>query len=105
MCDVCLVGQKAVDQSSTHILLLLPALIHLYLLVMLLQLAQPTGLQLIGNGDVFSYTDWNAHVGVNGNGPLTTCMIGRGALIKPWVGKGLRDTAVPQPCASPFTFI
>lgn len=49
------------------------------------QLASPSGLQLIGNGDVFSYTDWNEHVG-DGNGPLAACMIGRGALIKPWVG-------------------
>ncbi len=48
------------------------------------QLAHPTGLQLVGNGDVFSYVDWNEHVG-NGGGALASCMIGRGALIKPWV--------------------
>ena len=41
-------------------------------------------LQLIGNGDVLSYEDWNAHVSASG-GALSTCMIGRGALIKPWI--------------------
>ncbi|GFH23483.1 tRNA-dihydrouridine synthase 3, partial [Haematococcus lacustris] len=52
--------------------------------------AQPSGLQLIGNGDVMSYTDWNAHVG-NGQGPLAACMIARGALIKPWVFTEIKE--------------
>lgn len=40
-----------------------------------------TRMAFIGNGDVYSYTDWNAHMtsGVDG------CMIARGALIKPWI--------------------
>jgi tRNA-dihydrouridine synthase len=57
-----------------------------YGVVWCVQSAAPTGLQLIGNGDVFSYTDWNEHVGA-GDGALAACMIGRGALIKPWVSK------------------
>ncbi|KAL6747924.1 hypothetical protein V8C86DRAFT_2894094 [Haematococcus lacustris] len=54
------------------------------------EVAQPSGLQLIGNGDVMSYTDWNAHVG-NGQGPLAACMIARGALIKPWVFTEIKE--------------
>lgn len=34
---------------------------------------------IIGNGDVFAYTDWNRHLQ---DPRLTTCMIARGALIK-----------------------
>lgn len=52
------------------------------------QAASPTGLQLIGNGDVLSYTDWNEHMSIgseSGRSALTSCMIGRGALIKPWI--------------------
>lgn len=56
------------------------------------ELAEPSGLQLIGNGDVMSFEDWNAHLGLGadggaapGGGALSTCMIGRGALVKPWV--------------------
>lgn len=46
--------------------------------------------QLIGNGDIFSYTDWNAHMEAGG-GRLTTCMIGRGALIKPWLFTEIKE--------------
>jgi tRNA-dihydrouridine synthase 3 len=52
------------------------------------QAAVPSQLQLIGNGDVLSYTDWNEHMNIgteNGSSALTSCMIGRGALIKPWL--------------------
>ncbi|PNW84334.1 hypothetical protein CHLRE_04g229948v5 [Chlamydomonas reinhardtii] len=49
-----------------------------------------TGLQLIGNGDVFSYTDWNAHMGESG-GHLAALMIGRGALIKPWLFTEIKE--------------
>lgn len=38
-------------------------------------------LQVVGNGDVFSYTDWTEHL-ENSGSKLSTCMIGRGALIK-----------------------
>lgn len=40
----------------------------------------PNDLQVLGNGDIFSYLDWNQH---KGDCPeLTSCMIARGALIK-----------------------
>lgn len=40
-----------------------------------------TSMAFLGNGDVYTYEDWNNHMtsGVDG------CMIARGALIKPWV--------------------
>lgn len=42
--------------------------------------AAPHNLQVLGNGDVFSYLDWSNH---KSNCPeLSSCMIGRGALIK-----------------------
>lgn len=40
----------------------------------------PDDLQVLGNGDIFSYTDWIEHS--SGCPELSTCMIGRGALIK-----------------------
>ncbi len=43
------------------------------------------GLQLLGNGDILSYTDWNEHLAVHG---VASAMIGRGALIKPWIFTG-----------------
>lgn len=43
----------------------------------------PDDLQVLGNGDVFSYLDWNMH---KTECPvLATCMIARGALIKVYV--------------------
>ena len=41
------------------------------------------GLQLIGNGDVMSYTDYNEHMRACPD--LATTMLARGALIKPWL--------------------
>lgn len=42
--------------------------------------AAPSNLQVLGNGDVFSYLDWNTH---KSDCPeLSTCMIARGALVK-----------------------
>lgn len=42
--------------------------------------AAPSNLHVIGNGDVYSYTDWNTH---KSDCPeLSTCMIARGALVK-----------------------
>jgi tRNA-dihydrouridine synthase 3 len=38
-------------------------------------------IQVIGNGDVFSYTDWTEHL-ENSGSKLSTCLIARGALIK-----------------------
>uniref|UniRef100_A0A0D3FS10 tRNA-dihydrouridine(47) synthase [NAD(P)(+)] n=2 Tax=Oryza TaxID=4527 RepID=A0A0D3FS10_9ORYZ len=43
----------------------------------------PDQLHVVGNGDVFSFTDWNKHV--SGCSKISTCMIARGALIKPWI--------------------
>lgn len=40
----------------------------------------PNDLQVLGNGDVFSYTDWIKHT--SDCPELSTCMIARGALIK-----------------------
>lgn len=41
----------------------------------------PDNIQLIGNGDVFSYTEYNEHLQTGGS-KLSTCMIARGAMIK-----------------------
>ncbi|CCG84345.1 protein of unknown function [Taphrina deformans PYCC 5710] len=40
-----------------------------------------TSMAFLGNGDIYTYEDWNNHMqaGVDG------CMIARGALIKPWI--------------------
>lgn len=40
----------------------------------------PSTLQVLGNGDVFSYVDWNNHI--FDCPELSSCMIARGALIK-----------------------
>lgn len=40
----------------------------------------PKSLQVLGNGDVFSYLDWNKHKIECPE--LSTCMIARGALVK-----------------------
>jgi tRNA-dihydrouridine synthase len=64
-------------------------------------------LQLIGNGDVFSYNDWNEHLSASG-GALATCMIGRGALVKPWVFTEIKVTSGRLPhvqCETVFTEI
>lgn len=47
--------------------------------------AAAAGLPLVGNGDVLSYDDWRGHME---RGRVTTCMVGRGALIKPVKGGG-----------------
>ena len=44
--------------------------------------AASPGLPLIGNGDVYSFEEWNANL--EGSG-LATIMLGRSALIKPWI--------------------
>lgn len=40
----------------------------------------PDSLQVLGNGDIFSYLDWNRHKSACPE--LSTCMIARGALVK-----------------------
>ncbi|KAL8543190.1 hypothetical protein ACS0TY_003916 [Phlomoides rotata] len=51
--------------------------------------AAPSNLQVVGNGDVFSYMDWNTH---KSDCPeLSTCMIARGALVKPWIFTEIKE--------------
>ncbi|KAJ0076826.1 hypothetical protein Patl1_36576 [Pistacia atlantica] len=49
----------------------------------------PNDLQVLGNGDIFSYLDWNQR---KADCPeLTSCMIARGALIKPWIFTEIKE--------------
>ncbi|KAL2490609.1 tRNA-dihydrouridine(47) synthase [NAD(P)(+)]-like [Abeliophyllum distichum] len=49
----------------------------------------PHNLQVFGNGDVLSYLDWNNH---KSNCPeLSSIMIARGALIKPWIFTEIKE--------------
>ncbi|KAA8546049.1 hypothetical protein F0562_020500 [Nyssa sinensis] len=49
----------------------------------------PDSLQVLGNGDIFSYLDWNKH---KSDCPeLSSCMIARGALIKPWIFTEIKE--------------
>jgi tRNA-dihydrouridine synthase 3 len=48
-------------------------------------------LSVIGNGDVFGFRDYDAHVNANGGAGVATCMIARGALIKPWVFTEIKE--------------
>lgn len=45
--------------------------------------------QVLGNGDVFSYIDWNKHL--SDCPELSSCMIARGALIKPWIFTEIKE--------------
>ncbi|KAH9696650.1 tRNA-dihydrouridine(47) synthase (NAD(P)(+))-like [Citrus sinensis] len=46
-------------------------------------------LQVLGNGDIYSYLDWNKH---KSDCPeLASCMIARGALIKPWIFTEIKE--------------
>ncbi|KAF5946998.1 hypothetical protein HYC85_017226 [Camellia sinensis] len=49
----------------------------------------PDTLQVLGNGDVFSYLDWNQNK--SSCPELSTCMIARGALIKPWIFTEMKE--------------
>ncbi|XP_058785073.1 tRNA-dihydrouridine(47) synthase [NAD(P)(+)]-like [Vicia villosa] len=49
----------------------------------------PKNLQVVGNGDVFSFEDWNKHK--TECPELATCMIARGALIKPWIFTEIKE--------------
>lgn len=42
----------------------------------------------VGGGDVLSYEEFNAHLA---NGKLETCMLARGALIKPWLPTEIKE--------------
>ena len=48
----------------------------------------PKKAAVIGNGDVYSFTDWNRELA---SGELTTCMLARGALIKPWLPTEIKE--------------
>ena len=49
---------------------------------------------IIGNGDIMSFTDWEERLeseSNKGEGEIVTCMIGRGALIKPWICTEIKE--------------
>ncbi|KAI7736180.1 hypothetical protein M8C21_012627 [Ambrosia artemisiifolia] len=49
----------------------------------------PNTLQVIGNGDIFSFSDWKKH---KSDCPqLSSCMIARGALVKPWIFTEIKE--------------
>ena len=54
--------------------------------------AASPGLPLIGNGDVYNFEEWNANL--EGSG-LATIMLGRSALIKPWIFTEVKVQSVP----------
>lgn len=49
----------------------------------------PDSLQVLGNGDVFSFEDWNKHL--SGCPQLSSSMIARGALVKPWIFTEIKE--------------
>ncbi|CAM8899070.1 unnamed protein product [Rhodiola kirilowii] len=49
----------------------------------------PDTLQVLGNGDVFSYLDWNKHKAECPE--LSSEMIARGALVKPWIFTEIKE--------------
>ncbi|KAK8957689.1 tRNA-dihydrouridine(47) synthase [NAD(P)(+)]-like [Platanthera zijinensis] len=49
----------------------------------------PSDLQVLGNGDIFSYCDYNKHM--SDCPELSTCMVARGALIKPWIFTEIKE--------------
>ena len=50
--------------------------------------AKACGIPLLGNGDVVSWEDYQAHMS---DGNLTSCMVARGALIKPWLFTEIKE--------------
>lgn len=49
----------------------------------------PSDLQVLGNGDIFSYCDYNKHI--TDCPELSSCMLARGALIKPWIFTEIKE--------------
>ncbi|MCL7030481.1 hypothetical protein MKW94_030492 [Papaver nudicaule] len=49
----------------------------------------PDSLQVLGNGDVFSYEDWNKHL--SDCPKISACMIARGSLVKPWLFTEIKE--------------
>lgn len=48
-------------------------------------------LAIIGNGDIFSYTDYEEKVASRDGSIESTAMLGRGALIKPWLPTEIKE--------------
>ena len=51
--------------------------------------ARTVGVPLLGNGDVVSWEDYAAHMAC---GNLSSCMVARGALIKPWIFTEIKES-------------
>lgn len=51
-------------------------------------IAKSVEIPLFGNGDILGYTDYDMHMK---EGSLDGCMIGRGALIKPWIFTEIKE--------------
>ncbi|KAK1437302.1 hypothetical protein QVD17_03092 [Tagetes erecta] len=49
----------------------------------------PETLQVIGNGDICSFSDWTNHKSACPE--LSSCMIARGALVKPWIFTEIKE--------------
>ena len=45
-------------------------------------------IQIIGNGDVYSYTDWERRISETG---VSTCLLARGVLQKPWLCTEIKE--------------
>jgi tRNA-dihydrouridine synthase 3 len=52
----------------------------------------PPAIPIIGNGDIFSFSEWEEHQALEPRGALSTCcMLARGALIKPWLPTEIKE--------------
>jgi tRNA-dihydrouridine synthase 3 len=51
-------------------------------------LSADTALQLVGNGDVMGWSDYEEHLAAGG---VATCMLARGALVKPWLFTEIKE--------------
>lgn len=49
----------------------------------------PRNLQVLGNGDICSFSDWMTHKSACPE--LSSCMIARGALVKPWIFTEIKE--------------
>ncbi|KAL4572943.1 hypothetical protein LXL04_019732 [Taraxacum kok-saghyz] len=49
----------------------------------------PETLQVLGNGDIYSFSDWKTHKSACPQ--LSSCMIARGALVKPWLFTEIKE--------------
>ena len=47
-------------------------------------MAKDCGIQLLGNGDIMSYEEYDEYL----NRGIDGCMVGRAALMKPWIFTG-----------------